>query len=71
MRVICNGLFLRAAPAARAEPTAMEADGAPAPAAAGPPGAFDPAKKTIAELKAWLTEQGEENQARGPRRCQK
>jgi len=52
------------APAGRAEPTAMEADGPPPPAVAGHAGGFDPAKKTIAELKAWLTEHGEENQVR-------
>jgi hypothetical protein len=40
----------------------MEADGPPLAAAAGHAGGFDPAKKTIAELKAWLTEHGEENQ---------
>ncbi|KAK9825847.1 hypothetical protein WJX81_003554 [Elliptochloris bilobata] len=44
------------------EASAMEADGAPSPAVGSAPGAFDPAKKTIAELKAWLTEQGEEDQ---------
>jgi hypothetical protein len=42
----------------------MEADGPPPPAVAGHAGGFDPAKKTIAELKAWLTEHGEENQVR-------
>lgn len=42
----------------------MEADGAGSPALGGGAESFDPAKKTIAELKAWLTEQGEENQVR-------
>lgn len=42
----------------------MEADGAGSPALGGAADSFDPAKKTIAELKAWLTEQGEENQVR-------
>ena len=42
----------------------MEADGPPPTAAGARAGGFDPAKKTIAELKAWLTEQGEENQVR-------
>ena len=46
-----------------AEPASMEADGAP-PSVTGGAMAFDPAKKTIAELKAWLTEQGKENQVR-------
>lgn len=48
----------------------MEADGAPPPVTGGAM-AFDPAKKTIAELKAWLTEQGEENQVRPSNGAQK